>query len=77
MTVPRAAECRRTPTCSPSPGWSASKGAARRAIGEGGAYVNNVRLDDPEAGPAAADLLAGGWLLLRRGKRNLAGVKVA
>lgn len=58
-------------------GLLSSKGAARRAIGEGGAYVNNVRLEDPEARPGTDDLLAGGWLLLRHGKRNLAGVKVA
>ncbi|MDX6308675.1 MAG: tyrosyl-tRNA synthetase [Nocardioidaceae bacterium] len=57
-------------------GLVASKGAARRAISEGGAYANNVRLEDPEAHPTADDLLPGGWLLLRRGKRNLAGVKV-
>ena len=58
-------------------GLVASKGAARRAIGEGGAYANNVRLEDPEGRPELDDLLAGGWLLLRRGKRNLAGVKVS
>ena len=54
----------------------ASKGAARRAVAEGGAYANNVRITDAEARPTEADLLAGGWLLLRRGKRSLAGVKI-
>jgi len=54
----------------------ASKGAARRTVGEGGAYVNNVRITDAEAMPTTDELLPGGWLLLRRGKRNLAGVKV-
>jgi tyrosyl-tRNA synthetase len=54
----------------------ASKGAARRAVSEGGAYANNVRITDAEARPTDADLLAGGWLLLRRGKRSLAGVKI-
>jgi tyrosyl-tRNA synthetase len=54
----------------------ASKGAARRAVSEGGAYANNVRIADAEARPTDADLLAGGWLLLRRGKRSLAGVKI-
>jgi tyrosyl-tRNA synthetase len=58
-------------------GLVASKGAARRTIAEGGAYVNNERLQDPEARPGADDLLPGGWLVLRRGKRNVAGVKVA
>jgi tyrosyl-tRNA synthetase len=54
----------------------ASKGAARRAVAEGGAYANNVRITDAEARPTDDDLLAGGWLLLRRGKRSLAGVKI-
>jgi tyrosyl-tRNA synthetase len=57
-------------------GLVASKGAARRTIAEGGAYVNNARIEDADARPQADDLLPGGWLLLRRGKRNLAGVKV-
>jgi tyrosyl-tRNA synthetase len=54
----------------------ASKGAARRAVSEGGAYANNVRITDAEARPTDDDLLAGGWLLLRRGRRSLAGVKI-
>ncbi|GAA4705084.1 tyrosine--tRNA ligase [Pseudonocardia yuanmonensis] len=53
-----------------------SRGAARRAVKEGGAYVNNVKIADEEWTPSAQDLLAGGWLVLRRGKRNLAGVRV-
>jgi tyrosyl-tRNA synthetase len=55
---------------------SASKSAARRAIDEGGAYVNNERQADPDWRPTAADLLHGRWLVLRRGKRALAGVEV-
>jgi len=56
-----------------------SKSAARRAIAEGGAYVNNVRLDPstaPEAALSAEDLLHGRWLVLRRGKRTVGGVEV-
>jgi tyrosyl-tRNA synthetase len=53
-----------------------SKSAARRAVEEGGAYLNNVRVSDAEAIPADADLLAGGWLVLRRGKRSVAGVRL-
>ena len=53
-----------------------SKGAARRAVGEGGAYVNNQRVDDVEWAPATSDLLHGAWLVLRRGKKNLAGVRI-
>ena len=53
-----------------------SKGAARRTVAEGGAYLNNRRVEDPELVPAESDLLAGTWLVLRRGKKNLAGVEV-
>ena len=52
-----------------------SKSAARRAIKEGGAYLNNAKVTDEEAAPTAADLLHGRWLLLRRGKRSLAAVE--
>ena len=57
-------------------GLSESRGAARRVLGAGGGYVNNVRVADPAAVPDRADLLAGRWLLLRRGKRNLAVAEV-
>ena len=56
-----------------------SKSAARRAIAEGGAYVNNVRLDPstaPDESPTVEDLLHGRWLVLRRGKRTVGGVEV-
>lgn len=58
-------------------GLATSKGEARRTIAEGGAYVNNVRVQDPEAAVPEADLLAGEWLVLRRGKKRFAGVRVA
>jgi tyrosyl-tRNA synthetase len=45
-------------------------------VKEGGAYVNNAKVQDEEWRPSSADLLDGGWLVLRRGKRNLAGVRV-
>ncbi|MGO4649638.1 tyrosine--tRNA ligase [Nocardia sp. 2YAB30] len=51
-----------------------SRGAARRAVNEGGASVNNDRISDIEWTPADADYLHGRWLVLRRGKKNLAGV---
>ena len=54
-----------------------SKSAARRAVDEGGAYLNNVRLTDAEAVPGDSDLLPGGWLVLRRGKRSMAGVRLS
>jgi tyrosyl-tRNA synthetase len=58
-------------------GLTSSKSAARRAVAEGGAYVNNVRVTDEDARPAPQDLLHGRWLVLRRGKRSLAAVEVA
>jgi tyrosyl-tRNA synthetase len=58
-------------------GLVASKSAARRAVEEGGAYLNNVRVTDAEYVPGAGDLLPGNWLVLRRGKRSLAGVLCA
>ena len=57
-------------------GLSDSRGAARRVLSEGGAYVNNERVSDPSAVPGREALLAGRWLLLRRGKRNLAVAEV-
>ena len=56
-------------------GLSASKGAARRTIAEGGVSVNNVRIESDEWVPQPADFLHGKWLVLRRGKRNIAGVE--
>jgi tyrosyl-tRNA synthetase len=53
-----------------------SKGEARRTINEGGAYLNNDRVTDPELVPGPQDLVAGGWLVLRRGKKHLAGVEI-
>ncbi|OLM18176.1 Tyrosyl-tRNA synthetase [Pseudonocardia sp. Ae707_Ps1] len=60
-----------------STGLTDSRGAARRAVKEGGAYVNNVKVTDEEWVPRAEDALAGGWLVVRRGKRNLAGARLA
>lgn len=56
-------------------GLSASKGAARRTVAEGGVSVNNVRVDSDEWVPQPSDFLYGRWLVLRRGKRNIAGVQ--
>jgi tyrosyl-tRNA synthetase len=53
-----------------------SKSAARRTVKEGGAYLNNVKVADADAVPGREDLLHGRWLVLRRGKRNLAAVEV-
>lgn len=57
-------------------GLAASKGAARRTVNEGGAYVNNAKVADESWQPRQDDLLHGRWLVVRRGKRNTAGVQV-
>ncbi|MGH3352861.1 MAG: tyrosine--tRNA ligase [Nocardioides sp.] len=57
-------------------GLVSSKGEARRTIGEGGAYVNNVRLEDHEGALDEKDLLGDGWIVLRRGKKKFAGVRI-
>ncbi|MDP9166199.1 MAG: tyrosine--tRNA ligase [Actinomycetota bacterium] len=56
-------------------GLSKSKGDARRTLSEGGVYVNNVRVEGDDWAPTPADFLHGKWLVLRRGKRNVAGVE--
>jgi tyrosyl-tRNA synthetase len=53
-----------------------SKSAARRAIAEGGAYLNNVKVTEPDAVPQASDLLHGRFLVLRRGKRTVGGAEL-
>ena len=57
-------------------GLAESRGAARRTVAEGGAYVNNVKVADEQWVPGADDLLDGRWLVVRRGKRNVAGVRI-
>jgi len=52
-------------------GLSSSRGEARRAVEQGGAYVNNVRVPTPDHVPSAGDLLHGRHLVLRRGKRSV------
>lgn len=56
-------------------GLSASRGAARRTIAEGGVSANNVRVDSEDWVADASHFLHGRWLVLRRGKRNIAGVE--
>jgi tyrosyl-tRNA synthetase len=53
-----------------------SRSAARRAVAEGGAYLNNRKLTDDAYVPSSSDLLHGRWLVLRRGKRTVAAVEV-
>jgi tyrosyl-tRNA synthetase len=53
-----------------------SVSAARRAIKEGGAYLNNEKVTDEHAVPADGQLLHGRFLVLRRGKRAVGAVEV-
>jgi tyrosyl-tRNA synthetase len=53
-----------------------SRSAARRVIAEGGAYLNNRKVTEPDARPGQQDLLHGRFLVLRRGKRTVGGVTV-
>ena len=54
----------------------ASKSAARRAIAEGGAYLNNGKVTAEDAVPAETDLLHGEYVVLRRGKRTAGAVRL-
>lgn len=54
----------------------ASRSAARRAIEEGGAYVNNEKVSDVNALLRPEDLLAGRWVVVRRGRRTVGAVEL-
>jgi len=54
-------------------GLVASRAAARRTVAEGGAYVNNERVLDADAPPRSDQWLHGRYLVLRRGRRAIAG----
>ncbi|SDF45450.1 tyrosyl-tRNA synthetase [Blastococcus fimeti] len=56
-------------------GLAASLSEARRTVKEGGAYLNNERVTDADAVPGDDAWLPGGWMVLRRGKRAVAGVQ--
>ena len=57
-------------------GLADSRSAARRTVGEGGAYVNNVRVTEPDGPLPDSALLYGRWLVVRKGKRSVAGAEV-
>ena len=58
-------------------GLADSKSAARRAVSDGGAYVNNERVTDPDLRLQEELLLHGEWAVLRKGKRSVSGVRVS
>jgi tyrosyl-tRNA synthetase len=53
-------------------GLAASKGEARRTVSQGGAYVNNRRVDDIEKKLTTADLASETVVVLRSGKKKYA-----
>ena len=53
-----------------------SKSAARRIVKEGGGYMNNKKVESEDFTPSKNDLLHGKYLLLRKGKRDLAAVEI-
>jgi tyrosyl-tRNA synthetase len=57
-------------------GVATSKGDARRSIQGGGVYLNNVRIGDEEGRVTSDDAFDGGFIVLRKGKKNYHLVKV-
>ena len=58
-------------------GLERGRNAARKTVAAGGAYLNNVKVTDQEATVGADDLLAGGVVLVRKGRRTLAVARTA
>jgi tyrosyl-tRNA synthetase len=75
-TVPAAAPLPSVTDLLAAAGLVRSKSEARRAIAEGGAYLNNVKVTAEDAVPEPGDLLHGRFLVLRRGKRTVGGIEV-
>ena len=57
-------------------GLEKGRNAARRTITSGGAYVNNVKVTDVDRLLEESDVLAGGVVLVRKGRKNLATVNI-
>lgn len=57
-------------------GLSSSKSEATRLINQGGAYVNNEKIEDPHFRFTQSHLIGGGFLLLAAGKKKKLLVKV-
>lgn len=58
-------------------GLEKGKSAARRTLASGGAYLNNIKVEDEDAPICVEDLLAGSRVLVRKGRRNLAVVELS
>jgi tyrosyl-tRNA synthetase len=57
-------------------GLAKSKGEARRAIADGGIYLNNRRVTDPQQSATLNDVIEGRFLVLRKGRKNYLLVKL-
>jgi tyrosyl-tRNA synthetase len=58
-------------------GLASSKGEARRTVSQGGAYVNNRRVDAVDATLSQADLASETVMVLRSGKKKYALLRFA
>ncbi|MDO4901140.1 tyrosine--tRNA ligase [Actinomyces sp.] len=58
-------------------GLEKGRNAARKTVAAGGAYLNNVKVTDEDAPVTPDQLLAGGLVLVRKGRRNLAVARSA
>jgi tyrosyl-tRNA synthetase len=54
-----------------------SRNSARRAIGDGGASLNNIKVTDPDLVLGDGDFLHGSVAVIKRGRRNLAAARKA
>ncbi|MFY9263694.1 MAG: tyrosine--tRNA ligase [Actinomycetaceae bacterium] len=57
-------------------GLEKGRGAARRTINGGGVSINNVKISDEDYRITDDDVLAGGVVLLRKGRKNLSVVRI-
>jgi tyrosyl-tRNA synthetase len=78
VTVPRLTLAQGLPVTQAAVdcGVCASRSEARRAVEQGGLYVNNRKVPDEAAVLTESDLLGNSVVLLRRGKKRLGAVKV-
>ncbi|CAB4719897.1 unannotated protein [freshwater metagenome] len=53
-----------------------SKSAARRVVKDGGAYLNNEKIQSEDFAPTKEAFLCGKYAVLRKGKRDLAAVEL-
>ena len=56
-------------------GLASSRGEARRTVLGGGAYLNNVKISDPDHIPPSGDWLHGRFLVVRKGKAMTRGLE--